>query len=148
MHSGKKGKAGSKKPLKRVLQTWVRYQPKEVELLITKLAKEGKDPSQIGIILRDTYGIPDVRLIIKKKIGDMLKEKKLLKDIPEDLMALIKKSAKLHRHLEENKKDETAGRGLLLTESKIKRLIKYYKRIGKLSSEWKYDPKKASMYLE
>ena len=59
MHSRKRGKAGSKKPMKKVLPLWVRYKSKELELLIVKLAKEGKTPSQIGVILRDTYGIPD-----------------------------------------------------------------------------------------
>jgi len=148
MHSRKKGKAGSKKPLRRVLPTWVRYKAKEAELLIVKLAKEGKTPSQIGMALRDTYGIPDVKLITKKSITDILKEKKLQAEIPEDLMALIKKNVLILKHMEKNKMDETAKSGKLLTESKIKRLVKYYKRVGRLSSKWKYDPKKASLYME
>ena len=40
MHSRKRGKAGSKKPMKKVLPLWVRYKAKELELLIVKLAKE------------------------------------------------------------------------------------------------------------
>ncbi len=74
-YSRKHGKSGSKKPIKKVLPLWLRYKPKEVELLIFKSAKEGKSSSEIGIILRDTYGIPDVRFLCKKKITDILKEK-------------------------------------------------------------------------
>ena len=34
-----------------------------------------------------------------------------------------------------------------IIESKIKRLTKYYKKAGKLPSEWKYDAKRASMFV-
>lgn len=148
MYSRRKGKAGSHRPSKLTVPSWVRYKEKEIDLLITKLAKEGKSPSQIGLILRDTYGIPNASLIIKKSITDILEEKKLLSKIPEDLLALIRKSIAINKHLEVNKKDETAKRGLTITESKIRKLIKYYKRIGKLSSEWKYDPKRAGIFAE
>ncbi len=148
MYSRRKGKAGSHKPSKQTIPSWVRYKEKEIDLLITKLAKEGNSSSKIGLILRDTYGIPNVKLITKKPITKILKEKKLLSNIPEDLLALIKKSVALNKHLETNKKDETAKRGLILTESKIRRLIKHYKKTGKLSSEWKYDPKRAGMFTE
>lgn len=147
MHSGKKGKSGSKKPLKAALPTWVRYKSKEVEMLIIKLAKEGQTSSQIGTTLRDTYGIPDERKITNKRITAILKKKELLGDVPEDLVALIRKAVTVKKHIDRNKKDETAKRGLTLTESKIKRLIKYYKRSGRLSSEWKYDPEKASIFI-
>lgn len=148
MYSRNKGKAGSKRPAKKTLPTWVRYKPKEVELLIVKLAKDGRTASQIGLFLRDTYGIPDVKKLAKKKITVILKEKKLLREIPEDLMALIRKAVLVRKHLEDNKKDKTAKRGLQLTESKIRRLIKYYKSSGKVKEEFKYDPKKAEIFLE
>jgi len=148
MHSRKRGKSGSKRPLKSVSATWIRYKPKEMELMILKLAKEGKTSSQIGIILRDTYGVPDVKVITKKSIMATLKEKKVMPELPEDLSALIRKNVDILKHIEKNKMDQTAKRGLLLTESKIKRLVKYYKRSGRLSSDWKYDSKKASIFLE
>src|SRR3989338_8893259 len=137
MYSRKRGKAGSHKPSNPAIPSWMRYKEKEIELLITKLAKEGKSPSHIGIILRDTYGIPDVSLIAKKSITAILKEKKLISDIPEELVALIKRSIAINKHLETNKQDETAKRGLTITESKIRKLIKYYKKSGKLPSKWK-----------
>jgi len=147
MHSRKRGKAGSKKPMKKVLPIWVRYKSKELELLIIKLAKEGKTPSQIGIVLRDIYGIPDEKLVTKKNITKILEEKKILPELPEDLTALIKKAISVRKHMESNKKDEKARFGLLLTESKIKRLTKYYKRVNKLPSEWRYEPEKAALVM-
>ncbi len=87
-----------------------------------KLAKEGNGPSKIGLILRDSYGIPLSKQITGKKITKILKEKNLLKALPEDLLALIKRSIAIRKHLEKNNKDETAKRGLTLTENKIKAL--------------------------
>lgn len=148
MYSRKRGKSGSKRPLRKTPPSWIRYKPKEAELLVVKLAKEGKTSSQIGLILRDTYGIPDIKQIVGKKVTKILEEHKLLKTIPEDLMALIKKNIEVRKHLEKNHKDEAAKRGLGLTESKIKRLVKFYKATGKLPEEWKYEPKKIRMYIE
>lgn len=148
MHSRKKGKAGSKKPVKKTMPTWLRYKPKEIELLVAKLAKEGKSTSEIGIVLRDSYGIPDVKMIAGKSITKILAEKKLLKELPEDLIDLMKRLVAIKKHLEINKKDMSAKRGLQLTESKMKRLIKYYKISGKIPVAWKYDPKKLKMYTE
>ena len=148
MHSRKHGKSGSKKPIKKSLPVWLRYKPKEVELIIAKLSKEGKNASEIGIILRDTYGIPDSRLLFKKKLSAILKDSGIISEVPDDLTALIRKSVTIRKHIEIKKSDQTAKRGLLLTESKIKRLTKYYKKSGKLSSEWKYDPERAGFFMK
>ena len=72
MYSGKKGKSGSKKPIKKTKKVWLRYSNEEVEQLIVKLSKQGYTQSKIGTILRDTYGVPDVRTILNKKIGKIL----------------------------------------------------------------------------
>jgi len=148
MHSRRKGKSGSKKPIRKVLPTWNRYKQKEVELLAVKLAKEGKTVSEIGLHLRDTYGIPSTKLLTGKRITAMLREKKIVKEFPEDLSALIRKDVLILKHLEKNRKDEVAKRGKTLTQSKINRLVKYYKRTGIISSGWKYDPKRASILAE
>ncbi|MGV8171964.1 MAG: 30S ribosomal protein S15 [Candidatus Woesearchaeota archaeon] len=146
-YSGAKGKAGSKKPIRRVVQPWSRYGAKEVEMLIFKLSKEGQTPSQIGLHLRDVYGIPDVKVLCKKSITQVLSDKKVLNILPEDLMALIKKLTLIRKHLDENKQDKVALRGLQITESKIQSLIKYYKRTGRLSKDWTYDVSKAKLYV-
>jgi small subunit ribosomal protein S15 len=148
MHSRARGTSGPKRPLKPAKPTWVRYKPKEIELLIGKLAKEGKTSSEIGIILRDSYGVPNVRLLTEKTLTQILAEKKQLPELPEDLMAMMRKSVIVRKHLEQNKHDMSALRGLQLTESKIKRLVKYYKRVGRLVPEWKYDPGAVKIYTE
>jgi len=148
MHSRARGNAGSKKPLKATTPTWARYKPKEIELLVGKLAKEGKTSSEIGIILRDSYGVPSVKLLTGKRLQEVLAEKKLVPKLPEDLLSLMKNSVKIRKHLEANKHDMTALRGLQLAESKIKRLSKYYKEVGKLVPEWKYDPSAVKIYTE
>jgi len=99
-YSRKHGKSGSKKPIRKVLPVWTIYKPQEAELLILKLAKEGKSTSEIGIVLRDTYGISDVRLLFKKKITQILKEKNIVSEIPDDMLALIRKSVAVRKHLE------------------------------------------------
>ncbi len=147
MYSGKRGRSGSTKPPKKVVPVWLKYEPKEIELLVAKYAKEGLLPSQIGLKLRDVHGIPDVKTITGKKITKILEEKGLLPQLPEDLLNLIRKAIKIRKHMEEHKKDMTAKRGLQLTESKILKLVKYYKRIGKLPEDWKYDPEKVKIYV-
>jgi small subunit ribosomal protein S15 len=148
MHSRKRGKSGSKKPVKLSAPSWIRYKDKEVEMLVGKLAKEGKTFSQVGIILRDTYGIPNVSVLCGKSVSEILKEKKLMPEIPEDVTALFRKFASLKKHLDTNRKDEAAARGLILTESKIGRLVKYYKRIGRMPEDWKFDADRMGFYAE
>ncbi len=148
MHARRRGKSGSKKPIKKIKPSWVRYSAQEVERLVVKLAKQGHDPAIIGLILRDTYGIPDVKVITKKKISKILKENNLAPEIPPDLQALIRKHVRIMKHLESNKKDKTAKFRLILTESKIKRLEKYYKKKGVLAPNWVYDKTKAKLFLE
>lgn len=148
MHARKKGKSGSHPPLQETKPTWMRYKPKEVELLVGKLAKDGNSSSEIGIILRDSYGIPSVKMIVGKTITQLLGEKKLLPDLPEDLLNLIRRAIMIRKHLETNKQDMFAKRGLQRTESKIKRLVKYYKNIKKLPADWKYDFESVKIYAE
>ncbi len=148
MHSRDKGKSGSSRPATREKKEWVRYKSKEVELLILKLAKDGNKASRIGLILRDSYGIPSVKDIIGKGISQVLKEYDLLGELPEDLLNLIKRSVNLKKHFEENRQDMTAKRGSQLTDSKINRLIKYYKRTGVLSKDWKYDENRFKLIAE
>ena len=148
MHSRAKGKHGSTKPSKQSVPSWLGISKKELEMLVVKLAKENKTTSQIGILLRDQYGVPDVKLVLGKTISAILKEKSLLKELPEDMTALIKKSIDIRKHMEENKHDMSAKRGLLWTESKIQRLVKYYKISGRLALDWKYDPKTIRIYVD
>lgn len=138
MYSRKKGKAGSARPLRKEPPKWVEYKKEEVEELVVKLAKAGEPASSIGMILRDQHGIPSVKLLTGKKVSEILEEKGLGKELPEDLMNLIRKAVDLDRHLKENPKDKSSKRGFQLTEAKIRRLIKYYKRTKRIPEDWTY----------
>ncbi len=148
MHSRKRGRSGSSKPLHKTKPSWVRMKEKELELLIVKLAKEGKPASIIGLELRDSYGIPDVKTILGKRITELLVEKDHAPKLPEDLLALMRRALATRKHLEANKQDMPALRGTQLLDSKIKRLFKYYHRIGKLPISFKYDPKQLKLYTQ
>ena len=147
-YSKSKGKAGSHKPVDKTVPSWVSYKPAEVEQLIVKLVKQEKGSSLIGIILRDSYGIPSVKALLGKSITEVIAEKKLAKKIPEELIFLIKKHIAEMKHLEENKHDKVANRGSQLTESKIVRLATYYKAKKVLPENWTYDKTQAKLYLE
>ena len=146
MHSRKKGRAGSKKPS--TTAKWVEYNDKEVERLVLKLHKDGLNTSFIGRVLRDQYGIPSVKNITKKTVVQILEENNLLPKIPEDLFNLLKRAVVLRDHLAKNKKDHTSKHGLELLESKIRRLVKYYVRKGRLAEGFKYEPERAKLLIE
>ncbi len=148
MHARVKGKSGSKKPLESKVPKWVEKKPKEIITLVEKLSKQELSSSQIGLALRDSYGVPSVKLITGKSILEILKEAKLVGTIPEDLKNLIKKSITIRKHLKSNKKDNFSTRGLQLTESKIRRLQKYYKNKGVLPADWNYHPDRAELLVD
>ena len=147
MHARKRGKSGSTKPLQKASPSWVSYKPKEVEQIILNLSKKRNGTAQIGTILRDTYGIPDAKLITGKTITQILEQNDVKQEIPEDLFNLMKRAVQVREHLDENKKDRVSRRGLQLIESKIKRLSKYYIKNKKISSDWTYDPQKARILV-
>ena len=147
MYSRKKGKHGSKRPIKKAIPGWVRYDAKETEALIVKLAKTGKTTSEIGLILRDSYGVPSVKNITGNKITKILEKNNLKPKLPEDIVALINKDILIMKHLEANKHDMAVRRGQIITESKIDKLTKYYKRTGKLSKDWIFDRTKAKTFI-
>ena len=147
MHARRRGSSGSKRVYRDSPPEWVDLTAEEVEKRILELYKEGYEPSMIGMILRDRYGVPSVRQVTGKKLVKLLKEKGAKIDYPEDLKALIKKALNLRRHLEVHKKDFHNKRGLQLIEAKIWRLSSYYKEKGILPKDWSYDPVKLRIAL-
>lgn len=139
MFSRKKGKSGSRKPYRAEAPKWVEKNAKDVEQLVVELAKTGKTPAMIGLVLRDQYGIPDVKKLAKKSISAIMNENKLVPKVPSDLNSLILKLEQTKKHFAVHKKDMDAKRGMQLTTSKIHRLSKYYKREGVLSKDWKHE---------
>lgn len=58
----------------------------------------------IGVILRDSHGVAQVRYVTGNKILRILKAKGLAPSLPEDLHCLIKKAVSVRKHLERNRK--------------------------------------------
>lgn len=155
MPKQERGKAHQIRPVGKRPPNWCKYQPEEVEALVIKLAKAGNSASRIGTILRDgsmrdptipqAPTIPLVKPIVGKTITEILRESGLAPTIPEDLGSLIRKAGSLAVHHEKNRTDLNNKRALQIIEAKIHKLSRYYKREGKLSKSWRYEPKIASI---
>ena len=107
---------------------WIAYSNEEIEEFILKFNREGKSASEIGIILRDQYGVPNVKSVTGEKITAILRKNDQAGDYPEDIMNLIRKAVNIRDHLKENPKDLHTKRGLTIIESRIRRLGSYYSR--------------------
>ncbi|CAO1621791.1 unnamed protein product [Parajaminaea phylloscopi] len=144
MHSKGKGISSSALPYKRTPPSWLKTTPEEVCSQIFKLARKGLTPSQIGVQLRDSQGVGQVRFVTGNKILRILKTEGLAPSIPEDLYHLIKKAVSIRKHLERNRKDMDSKFRLILTESRVHRLARYYKRVGAVAPTFKYEASTAS----
>ena len=142
MHSRKKGRSGSTRPARLEKPPWVELSPEEVEGEVVKLARRGNSKSMIGTIMRDSRGVPLVKVVTGKRISRIMEENNIESALPEDLANLVRKALNIRKHLETNHKDLESRKGLNRTESKIYRLIKYYKKKNVLASDFKYDVEK------
>jgi len=146
MHSRKRGKAGSTKPLKPA--TWVSYDAKEVERLVLKMRKDGIGFAMIGMTLRDQYGIPSIKAVTGKTVKQILIENEASPELPEDLVNLLRKAVNLTNHMGKSKKDYLSKHGLQNLESKIRRLGKYYIKRKELPEGWKYNAERAKLIVQ
>jgi small subunit ribosomal protein S15 len=128
----------SSKPVRTSAPEWVTLLPREVEAKVIELAKEGKQAAVIGLILRDSYGIPSVHELTGKKIAQILKDAGLGGKLPQDLQNLVQRSIALQEHLAANPRDLHNLRGLELIESRVRALAKYYVSRGDLPDTWAY----------
>ncbi len=148
MHSKGKGKSGSDKPNASAAPEWSESDKEAVEALILKLAGEGHSTAMIGTILRDQHAVPDVRLVTGERIAQTLARNDLRGKYPEDMMNLMRQALRMIDHLNSNHKDLHNGRQLELTESRIRRLARYYQNTGRLDSEWAYKRDKLRLMVE
>ena len=144
MYGNGKGISSTVTPYKRTPPSWLNVDSKDVEQHCCKLAKKGMTPSQIGVVLRDSNGIAQVKSITGTKILRILKLHGLAPELPEDLYCLIKKAVAMRKHLERNRKDKDSKFRLILIESRIHRLARYYRTTRKLPPNWKYESATAS----
>ena len=148
MHSSRKGSSGSKRPLIKENPKWVTQTSDEVKDLVAKMAGEGVSMAKIGLILRDQHAIPNVRLATGKSVKEILTEKGIKAELPEDLQALMRRTVSMGTHVGKNPKDFHNLRGRHLLESKIRRLVKYYKREGIIPETWTYSLETAALEVE
>ena len=148
MHARRKGSSGSKRPLVKKNPDWVPLNAEEIEEKIVELSKAGNSSARIGLVLRDQYGVPSVKLATGKSINQILTENGISTKLPEDLSFLMKKAINLKKHLDENPKDTANRRGLQLVEAKIRRLVRYYQKKGEIVPEWKYSIKRAELEIK
>lgn len=138
LYTSKRGRSGSTRPISKKAPAWCKYTPEEVEALVLKLSREGNSPSTIGMLMRDRYAVPLVKSLTGKNVRELLQTANQAGALPEDLSALLKKADHLRRHLEKNRKDYVNKRSLAMIESKIHRLVKYYRAKGQLPQQWEY----------
>ena len=146
MHTRRRGSSGSDRPAADEPPEWSDVDAETVEDRVVELAEQGHSPSEIGVVLRDQgvqgTPVPDVKLATGKKLTEILEENDAQSEIPEDLRNLMERALRLHDHVEKNPTDYQNKRSLQNTESKIRRLVNYY-RGDKLDEDFKYSPDRA-----
>ena len=148
MQTRRKGKSCSKRPMISENPAWVPLNATEIEDLIVKFAKEGMLSARIGLVLRDQYGVPNVKLATGKSVTAIMEEKGVASSLPEDLANLMRRAINLNVHMRDNRGDMSNKRGLELIEARIRRLERYYKRNGVLPKTWKYSLNNAELMLK
>ena len=131
MHSRRRGSSGSDRPAADDPPEWSDIDADAVEERVVELAEQGHGPSQIGLKLRDEgingTPIPDIKLATDKKVTEILEEHDADPEFPEDLRNLMERAVRLREHMDENPTDHQNKRALQNTESKIRRLVDYYR---------------------
>lgn len=147
MHTKKKGKSASLKPLFESASYDGELSKEQIEDLIASYARQGMDPALIGEKLKREHKVPYLRKATGKRMLQILQEKSLSGAIPSDMMQLIKKAVGMRAHIAANHRDVHSRTRLGRVESKIWRLTKYYRREGRLPKGWKYDPQTAELLI-
>jgi small subunit ribosomal protein S15 len=141
MHTRRRGSSGSERPVVDDPPEWSDVDAEAVEERVVELAEAGHDPSVIGAKLRDEgvrgTPVPDVKLATGKKVTEILEDHDADPDLPEDLRNLMERAVRLREHVEEHPQDAQNRRALQNTESKIRRLVSYY-RGDELDEEFTY----------
>ncbi len=140
MHSAGKGQSLSMKPFSTQEPTHLTKSISEYEKLIEGLAKKGMPPAKIGTLLRDQHGIGNIADVLGMNLLQFLKKKNAAPSIPADLADLISKSSIIKTHLVIHPRDTDARYRLILANSKLHRVLRYYKEKGVMPKSWK--PKK------
>lgn len=102
--------------------SWVKMTEKDMKKLIVELSEKHK-PSEIGMILRDTYGVPTTK-VFGKKLNAYLKEEGI--EINENLDSAEEKVNRMSEHLKNNITDRKAKHKFQKAQSRLNVLKRYY----------------------
>lgn len=112
---------------------------REAEEIILDLGRSGITAEKIGQILKDDHGVQSTKELTGKQISKILSEKGAAPKLPADIYSLMKTALAIKKHLVKHRSDVAARYGLLLAESKIRKLARYYRRSRVLPPDWKYE---------
>ena len=151
MHTRRRGTSGSDRPAATEPPEWSDVDAESIEERVVELAEQGHDPSVIGLKLRDEgvtgTPVPNVKLATGKKIAEILAEHDAGADLPEDLRNLMERAIRLREHVQENPQDASNKRAMQNTESKVRRLVNYY-RGDVLPADYRYSYEAAKELLD
>ena len=149
MYKSRRGQSGSSRPHVSEAPSWSNIDKDAIQSLILEMGKSGMSSAEIGTVLRDKHAVPNVRLVLGKRIGQVLAENDMGGSYPEDMMNLMRQAVGIINHLGSgNHKDIHNKRALEITESKIRKLANYYKGEGRLPSEWRYKRDELRLMVE
>jgi ribosomal protein S15P/S13E len=107
---------------------WLKVSEEEIKKAIAELA--GKyQPAQIGLILRDQYGLPSTR-IFGKKLSVYLKELGIDTSGVE-LQNVEKKVENIKEHLKKHEQDKKARHKIQKPQSRVSRIKRYLEKKAK-----------------
>lgn len=139
MHKEAHGSSGSSKPVEKGNPDWVEFGEDEIVEIVVELREEGLQPAEIGLRLRDEYGVPSVKQATGKKLTEILEEEDAAPEIPEDLQNLVEKAESIQSHVDENPTDEQAKRQLGLAKAKVRKVADFHRENGNIPSDWEYE---------
>ena len=102
--------------------SWAKLTEAELKNIIVELSKKNQ-PAQIGLILRDQYGIPTTRVVYGKKLSSFLKELNI--PASADLQNVQKKFERIKEHLQKNKGDKKTKHKMQKAQGRLNKLKKY-----------------------
>jgi len=150
MHTRRRGSSDSDKPAADEPPEWSDVDADAIEARVVELAEQGHSPSEIGLKLRDEgvqgTPIPNTKLATGKKVTEILEENDADPELPEDLRNLMERAVRLRDHMTENPGDHQNKRALQNTQSKIRRLVDYY-RGDEVEADFTYSYDKAVALL-
>lgn len=101
---------------------WLKLSEEEMEKIILDLSSK-YSPAQIGLILRDQYGVPTTK-VYGKKLCEYLE--KAGKNVKPELENAKKKFDTIKEHLESNKQDKRSKHKFQKAQSHLNAMNTYY----------------------